>query len=371
VIFEVTYSDASGNTWTNYLSVTIQAPQFDCIDSWSIDDSQGNNNGRFDAGETVQVSTLVSNSGHAATGLYVVVELTSVSSAITFANSILNLGNMQPGQTENVTFEVSMAAGATGSIALDMMLAISAGFYGNECSQVFIANQAMEDWETGTDENYNWVSNGDATWFVTSSYAYEGSYSMQSGDIGNNDVTNLDLVVSCPAQFTLSFALKTSTEADYDFLTFFVDNVEVGSWSGENDWTEVSYVLTAGSHTLRWRYEKDFIVTSGMDACWIDNIVLPGGALVAVNEVAPSAFVAGTYPNPFDQSFTLNMNSSQSGSVQIRVFNYMGALVEERPLQVQSGENQYSFQCEHWAAGIYTLCIITPDSMETWKVVKK
>jgi hypothetical protein len=49
----------------------------------------------------------------------------------------------------------------------------------------------------------------------------------------------------------------------------------------------------------------------------------------------------------------------------------MGALVEERPLQVQSGENQFSFQCEHWAAGIYTLSMITPDGMETWKVVKK
>jgi hypothetical protein len=371
VIFEVTYSDASGNTWTNYLSVTIQAPQFDCIESWTIDDSQGNNNGRIDAGETVQVSALVSNSGHAATGLYVVAELTSVSSAITITNSILNLGNMQPGQTENVSFEVSMAAGATGSIALDMMLAISAGFYGNECSQVFIANQAMEDWETGTDENYNWVSNGDATWFVTSSYAYEGSYSMQSGDIGNNDVTNLDLVVSCPAQFELSFALKTSTEADYDFLTFFVDNVEVGSWSGENDWTEVSYMLTAGSHNLRWRYEKDFIVTSGMDACWIDNIVLPGAALVTVDEAVTSLNVVDAFPNPFEQSFILNTNSSASMDVEVRVLNYLGALVEETKFRVTPGQHQQRFDCDGWASGIYTVCIHTPESRKTLKVVKK
>ena len=108
-----------------------------------------------------------------------------------------------------------------------------------------------------------------------------------------------------------------------------------------------------------------------MDACWIDNIVLPGGALVSVEDVESDAGVTGVFPNPFDQTFTLNMNSSRSESMQIRVLNYMGALVEERPLKVQSGENQFSFQCEDWAAGIYTLCIITPDSMETWKVVKK
>jgi hypothetical protein len=278
---------------------------------------------------------------------------------------------MQPGQTENVSFEVSMAAGATGSIALDMMLAISAGFYGNECSQVFIANQAMEDWETGTDENYNWVSNGDATWFVTSSYAYEGSYSMQSGDIGNNDVTNLDLVVNCPAQFDLSFALKTSTEADYDFLTFFVDNVEVGSWSGENDWMEVSYVLSAGSHNLSWRYEKDFIVTSGLDACWIDNIVLPGAALVTVYEVVSSLNVVDAFPNPFEQSFILNTNSNASMDVEVRVLNCLGALVEETKFRVTPGQHQQRFDCDGWASGIYTVCINTPESRKTLKVVKK
>jgi hypothetical protein len=264
-----------------------------------------------------------------------------------------------------------LAAGVVGSVAIDLMLTIEAGLYGNDCEQVFVANQSMEDWESGTDENYSWVSTGDATWFVTGTYAYEGVYSMQSGDIGNNDVTNLDLVVNCPAQFTLSFALKTSTEADYDFLTFFVDNVEVGSWSGENDWMEVSYVLNAGSHTLRWTYEKDFIVTSGMDACWIDNIVLPGGALVAVEEVESDTYATGVFPNPVDQTFTLGMQSAQSMSVQVRVLNCTGAVVEEKLLQLTSGQNHFSFESEHWAAGIYTLCIITPDSMETWKVVKK
>jgi len=369
VLFEVVYTDANGNTWTSYLSVIIQAPQFECMEQWQIDDSQGNNNGRLDAGETVQVSVPISNSGHSAAS--VVVQLTSPSSGIIVSNSTLDFGIIQPGQSEMATFEVSLAAGVSGSIAIDLMLAIEAGIYGIPCEQVMVANQSMEDWESGSDENYSWVSSGDATWFVTGTYAYEGDYSMQSGDIGNNDVTNLNLVVNCPAEFTLSFALKTSTEADYDFLTFWIDNVEVGSWSGENDWTEVSYVLTAGSHSLRWRYEKDFIVTSGMDACWIDNIVLPGGALVSVEDVESEAGVVGVFPNPFDQTFTLNMNGSRSESMQIRVLNYMGALIEERPLKVQSGENQFSFQCEDWAAGIYTLCIITPDSMETWKVVKK
>jgi hypothetical protein len=177
--------------------------------------------------------------------------------------------------------------------------------------------------------------------------------------------------VNCPAQFDLSFALKTSTEADYDFLTFWIDNVEVGSWSGENDWTEVSYVLAAGSHNLRWRYEKDFIVTAGMDACWIDNILLPSEASVSVDESVTASYLIGTFPNPFEQSFTLNLNSAQSMDVEVRVLNQLGALVEERLVHVLPGQNQQRFDCDRWASGIYTLSICTPDSRKTLRLVKK
>jgi hypothetical protein len=368
VLFEVVYVDENGNTWTSYFSVIIQAPQFECMALWQIDDSQGNNNGRLDAGETVQVTAPISNSGHSATN--VVVQLNSVSAGIIISNTTLDFGLMQPGQSEMATFDVSLAADVSGSVAINLMLAIEAGLYGVPCEQVIIANQSMEDWESGSDENYNWVSSGDADWFVTASYSYEGDHSMQSGDIGNNDVTNLELAVNCPAQFNLTFAVKTSTEADYDFLTFFVDGVEVDSWSGENDWTEVGYTLSSGTHTLRWSYEKDFIVTSGMDACWIDNIVLPGSASVEVENSTSVDYKMQVYPNPVDRVFILSIQSLQSKTIQVRVLNSMGSLVVENSKQLVQGENIINIESEHWAPGIYTLQIGSGDAMETLKVVR-
>jgi hypothetical protein len=369
ILFEVTYSDANGNVWTSYIPVIIQAPEFVCAELWQMDDSQGNNNGRLDAGETVLVTAPISNSGHSA--IQVLAQLTSGNSDVIITNSNLDAGILQPGQTYMAAFNVSLASSATGSIAIDMLLSIEAGLYGQACDQVFVANQAMEDWESGSDESYSWISSGDADWFVTGTYAYEGNYSMQSGDIGNNDVTNLELVVNCPAQFNLTFAVKTSTEADYDFLSFFVDDAEVDSWSGENDWTEVGYSLSPGSHTLRWSYEKDFIVTSGMDACWIDNIVLPGSASVEVENSPSVDYRMQVYPNPVDRAFTLSLQSRQSKTILVRVLNSMGSLVVEDSKQLVQGDNLFNIESEHWAPGVYTLQIGSDDAMETWKVVRK
>lgn len=48
-----------------------------------------------------------------------------------------------------------------------------------------------------------------------------------------------------------------------------------GSWSGEVDWTQVYYAITAGEHTLRWQFVKDFSVSEGEDTAWVDLVSLP------------------------------------------------------------------------------------------------
>lgn len=45
--------------------------------------------------------------------------------------------------------------------------------------------------------------------------------------------------------------------------------------SGDVDWTRASFLLSAGSHVLTFRYQKDYSVSNGSDCAWIDNVVLP------------------------------------------------------------------------------------------------
>jgi len=371
VTFVVTYTDGLGNTWSSNIPVTIQAPKFDCVNTISINDAQGNNNGRIDAGETVTVTLPVTNSGHAATAVAVNAALNSVTSGLTISGSPDNLGVIQPGETVDAQFILSLASDVTTTVAIEMLLAITSDFYGNNCNQSVSANQSMEDWETGDDNSYNWAYSGDADWFVTNAYAYEGNYSMQSGNINDNDLTSMYIVVNSPSVFDMSFSFKTSTENGYDFLSFLIDNVEQGSWSGENDWSEIAYPLTAGSHNLRWRYAKDFTASAGTDACWVDNIVLPVAASVAVNEAIPNAYVLSAYPVPFTDAVSVRMNSAQSTQATLRVMNALGAVVEERMVNVTSGANAWSLDSRNWSSGLYTIQVVTATGIESLPVVKQ
>jgi gingipain R len=371
VMFVVTYTDGAGNTWSSNIPVTIQAPEFDCVSTLSINDSQGNNNGRIDAGETVTITLPVINSGHSATAVAVNASLTSAVAGVTITGTPANLGVMQPGQTVNAEFTVALASDVTATTAIEMVLAITSDFYGNNCNQSVSANQSMEDWETGDDNSYDWTYTGDADWFVTSAQSYEGTYSMQSGDISDNDMTSMNIVVNSPSVFDMSFSFKTSTEEGYDFLSFLIDNAEQGSWSGENDWSEISFSLTPGSHNLRWRYSKDFTVSSGADACWVDNIILPVAASVSVNEPSANAYILAAYPVPFGDAVNVRMTSLLSTSCKVTIIDARGSIVEELIFDAHAGLNNWSIDSRSWASGLYTLHFATEQGMATLPVVKQ
>lgn len=73
----------------------------------------------------------------------------------------------------------------------------------------------------------------------------------------------------------ISFAKMASSESGYDFLKFYIDGVEKGSWSGESSYSTVSYPVSPGQRTFKWTYSKDGSVTGGSDAAFIDDINFP------------------------------------------------------------------------------------------------
>ena len=73
----------------------------------------------------------------------------------------------------------------------------------------------------------------------------------------------------------ISFYYKVSSEANYDFLRFYLDGDEQSNWSGNSNWTEVNFPVSAGNRTFEWVYEKDGSVSSGSDCAWIDYIIFP------------------------------------------------------------------------------------------------
>ncbi len=117
------------------------------------------------------------------------------------------------------------------------------------------------------------VSGGDLPWLPDATTSVDGTASVRSGAIGDNQQSWFQTAVTGPGY--VAFSWKVSSETNYDILRFYIDGVEqAGKISGAVDWQQTSYTFPAGSHTLRWAYSKDGGGVAGADAGWVDRIVV-------------------------------------------------------------------------------------------------
>ncbi|MCA9526273.1 MAG: hypothetical protein KC549_08240, partial [Myxococcales bacterium] len=93
---------------------------------------------------------------------------------------------------------------------------------------------------------------GAAPWFIVNGRA-------TSGDIAGNQQSRLVLEVELAIAGAVRFDYGVSSQADSDFLRFFVDGAQRMSWSGTTSGTFTAN-LDAGVHTLEWRYTKDGVL---------------------------------------------------------------------------------------------------------------
>jgi hypothetical protein len=114
----------------------------------------------------------------------------------------------------------------------------------------------------------------DAPWSSVGGTARGGMFSLKSGAIGDDRVSGITFTGNFNAG-QVSFSAKVSSEEGYDYFVFFIDDTLMDYGSGEIDWVDVSYPISAGSHTLTWFYFKDEALAAGSDAAWIDSVSLP------------------------------------------------------------------------------------------------
>ena len=200
--------------------------------------------------------------------------LYSSSSALTFAENTFNFDDtVEPGESYAInaayTIDESVPVGTTFEVAYEFIsgLQIAQGTF------VVTYGAIIEDFESGQ-FGEGWTFSPQYPWTIVA----EGrsGYCAKSAGAG---MTNTDsycvLTVDVLAAGNLTFWYKVSSESNYDKLHFFMDNQELGTWSGEVAWTEFSQYVTPGNHTFKWSYTKDYSVNSGSDCAWIDDIKFP------------------------------------------------------------------------------------------------
>ena len=140
---------------------------------------------------------------------------------------------------------------------------------GGACNGVDILLE--EDFESGVIPE-NWTSGGALPWTIEN----EGdNFSVRSGAIDHLQHTWLRFQVELLEPGTLSFDYRVRTDSYDDYLLLFVDETLINSWSGNiNDYTNYTYGLESGSHTIEFRYYKNYYYTSYEDTVWIDNVTV-------------------------------------------------------------------------------------------------
>ena len=117
----------------------------------------------------------------------------------------------------------------------------------------------------------SWQMTGNALWTVTDDDAHSGDHSARSGAIGNGQSSSIS-IVQATKDTEISFFKKLSSEFNYDKLHFFIDDEDMGQWSGLRPWSEERFPVSEGSHTFRWAYIKDNSVSLSQDCAWIDDV---------------------------------------------------------------------------------------------------
>jgi len=267
-------TQADSGTFTSDFNFVVYAPKL-INGTIRFDDSiSGNGNGQIDAGETIVVTAATTNSGHSISG-DVSIQLFLFGDNLATNSSPLNIGKLASDETGTSVFTFTVSPDAILGSRISIYTAAIAGQYNSISRFNLLIGQQVEDFETGNFLKNNWKFKGNKPWEISSPVKSEGSYGAKSGTINNLERSEMYMDGQVLFNDTISFYRKVSSENGYDFLKFYIDSHESGSWSGAKGWEKVSYPVLAGKHRFSWVYEKDEATAAGLDAAWIDYIQLP------------------------------------------------------------------------------------------------
>lgn len=271
VVCDIEISETSDNVWHTPVQFPVHAPQFE-LNLLSVNDFDGNQNQRFDEGETIKLTVEVQNNGHAAAS-NVVCRFSANSLVVNILQTEKTLNTLSPGNAKQAVFTVTLDEECEDGEMVILNFLATDGIYSNSIYSRQRINLLVEDWETGDFESYDWEM-AVKGWEISDN-SYEGNYSAASSQIYDDEKAELSISMYVFDDDEISFYRKVSSESGYDVLKFYIDDELKKSWSGEEDWQKVSFPVPMGKHTFKWLYKKDSGGSSGSDKAWIDNIVFP------------------------------------------------------------------------------------------------
>jgi hypothetical protein len=200
---------------------------------------------------------------------------------ITIDSPTRMFNHIAKGDTQDVLFRINANNSSIEEGWLKTNIYLDDGLHQATLNTLLPFGGFNESFDTSYFNSHNWLMGDDAPWALTDEDSHSDTYSAKSGLITDNQSSSI-FITKTTQETEISFYKQVSSEANYDKLFFYIDNEELGQWSGSIPWSEERYPVTQGTHTFKWSYTKDYSVTSGSDCAWIDDInILPSYNTIA------------------------------------------------------------------------------------------
>ena len=269
ITFDITIRDSK--TEKKYKAdVLVHAPRLEIINCMIDDSAMGNNNFIADPGETFNLILQVRNSGSSNTSGKLLIN--SAEPILTILNPDVKSGILQYGEVSEIPIAVSLSEFANFGDYINLSALVVCEPFNAKRNFSLRVGRIRESFESSSFKIFPWINLSPVPWIITGSNAIDGNLSAQSGRITHNGKSSLILRAVFAEDDSLTFYTKVSSEPNYDYLEFRLNNNELFQISGETSWKRHAVKIPAGENRLEWIYKKDNSVSQGLDCAWLDLI---------------------------------------------------------------------------------------------------
>ena len=330
--------------------VNVDAPSFKII-SFETEEVEGNNNGMLEAGEHIKLTMRLVNNGNIASE-YINAELISNDNYLDFSSGNVEFEPLDVEDYYDLVYEAIVQAESTNKEYSSLTLNINSGenlfkidTYCNLCI-------VIDDFENGIIDESIWSNQSNTPWLIGCDI--EGS--MGEYCIYNNYTALLRLNINLTTSGLLSFRYKDESIHN---LLFAIDNHSVSLGTNNDEWNQFEYFINAGEHTLSW------IISEYSDNiyAYIDYITFRPN-YDNVDEININDNIK-IHPNPAEETVKLSAIGLQLSTV--RIYNYLGTLVEE----IEACSNEMEIDVSNYNPGLYLFNIESENKIISKKIIIK
>jgi len=345
-------SEAEEHTWESSISITVNAPLIK-IEELLVDDSNFNNDGYLDPGETAVLKLKVKNDGSVVTpNLLASIDKITGSSLLTVL-----------GKRKNILFPINPQESVYTEFAVTLDEAeereVLVGFDFIVTENLFDYYKDFESIELLTGPYAEFLVSQIGTQTIDNGKAYFYDSGAEDSNYSNNENYTITFVPDAKygklkANF-ISFSIEANSSCNYDKLSIYdgmsASDALIGSYCGTNSPGLVEATNSDGA--LTFVYKSDYSET---ESGWKAEIYgeekeeeNPTG--ITEHEIKG----AKVYPNPSSGIFNLEIPELENEKIVVKIYNLMGSLVYSNI--VPGNEIKQRIDISDKATGIYLLSV--------------